>query len=392
MKAKDQTHQYNTAKYAYKVMGLFRVGIKFSTRYNALYGPKDFFRHLVAMRGKHGYAEGSSRAEDIDPNSPNLPSGRWTLGKIRSIPEDKMLIRCGQMITRSIKRLRHHGLLRKPVDVAIDFHNICRYDKNPDMKFMRYSKHKNGTHQFNTLSSIHCITEGARACLGVLLRTREIFPVDAVAALLDMCKANRIRIRTLMLDREFYSADVMNLLNALDVKWLMPAVKTDTIKRAISEFENGTRGAVSVHSVGSGEQRAKFTLIIRPADSEEDVRETATGNKEGESESAYHVFATNTSPVVVGSKPDMFVEQYRRRWGIETAFRCYEEVRPRTTSRHESVRLLLLFFPMLLYNAWILARHMFERDNRITILEIFSRYLDVFSKESIRRVVPSDPG
>ncbi|MXY60862.1 MAG: hypothetical protein F4Y82_01930 [Cenarchaeum sp. SB0665_bin_23] len=187
----------------------------------------------------------------------------------------------------------------------------------------------------------------------------------------------------------------MNLLNALDVKWLMPAVKTDTIKRAISEFENGTRGAVSVHSVGSGEQRAEFTLIIRPADSEEDVRETATGNKEGESESAYHVFATNTSPVVVGSKPDMFVEQYRRRWGIETAFRCYEEVRPRTTSRHESVRLLLLFFPMLLYNAWILARHMFERDNRITMqitLKIFSRYLDVFSKESIRRVVPSDPG
>ena len=48
------------------------------------------------------------------------------------------------------------------------------------------------------------------------------------------------------------------------------------------------------------------------------------------------------------SDPDRFVEMYRRRWGIETAFRCYEQVRLRTTSRNESVRLLLLFFPMLL--------------------------------------------
>ena len=56
-----------------------------------MYGQKDLFRHMVAMRGKHGYAEGSSHAEDVDRNSPLLPSGRWTLGKIRSIPENAML-------------------------------------------------------------------------------------------------------------------------------------------------------------------------------------------------------------------------------------------------------------------------------------------------------------
>ena len=393
---KGQTRRDDSAESAYKVMGLLFfscIGIKFSDKHNAMYGQKDLFRHLVAMRGKHGYAVGSSHVEDVDKSGKPLPSGRWTLGKIRSIPEDVMLACCSRMIARSVKRLRRHGLLRGPVDIAIDFHDVCRYDEDPDMKFMRYSKHKNGTHLFNTLASVHCVTEGARACLGVLVRTRETFPADAVAALLDMCGNNGIQIRTLLLDREFYSAEIMSLLDERGINWLMPAVKTDTVKRAVSEFGVGKRGAVSVHSVGSG-LRAQFTLMIRPAEDGNDAREAATGSRDGEGESAYHVFATNVSPEVVASDPDRFVEMYRRRWGIETAFRCYEQVRPRTTSRNESVRLLLLFFPMLLYNAWILARHLFCRDGgarTLITLKIFSRYLDVLARESVRRTRP-DPG
>ncbi len=123
---KDQTRRDNSAESAYKAMdSLFFscIGISFSGRYNAMYGCKDLFRHLVAMRGKHRYAEGTSHVEDVDRSNPSLPSGRWTLGKIRSVPEDRMLARYDRMITRSVKRLRCHGLLRKPVDLAIDFHD-----------------------------------------------------------------------------------------------------------------------------------------------------------------------------------------------------------------------------------------------------------------------------
>ena len=226
----------------------------------------------------------------------------------------------------------------------MDFHDVCRYDEDPDMKFMRYSKHKNGTHLFNTLASVHCVTEGARACLGVLVRTRETFPADAVAALLDMCGNNGIQTRTLLLDREFYSAEIMNLLEWRGINWLMPAVKTDTIKRAVSEFGVGRRGgAVSVHSVGSGLRAPVHPDRYGRPKTGDDARETATGSREGKSESFHHMFATNVPPDTVASDPDRFVEMYRRRWGIETAFRCYEQVRPMTTGRNESVK--LLFFP-----------------------------------------------
>ena len=136
-------------------------------------------------------------------------------------------------------------------------------------------------------------------------------------------------------------------------------------------------------------------MIIRPAKDGNEARETATGSGEGEEESAWHVFATNIPPGAVIPDPDGFVETYRLRWGIEAAYRCYEQVRSRTTSRNESVRLLLLFFPLLLYNAWVLARHPFwrtgGRTTRMT-LKIFSRYLEVLTRESVRRSGPAEPG
>ena len=108
------------------------------------------------------------------------------------------------MIRRSAKLLRRHGLLRKPVDLAIDFHDVCRYVKNPNMKFTRHSKYKNGTHLFNTLVTVHCVTGQSRAYLGALLRTAEMPKAEVVAALLDMCHENGSRAGTLLLDREFY--------------------------------------------------------------------------------------------------------------------------------------------------------------------------------------------
>ena len=57
---------------------------------------------------------------------------------------------------------------------------------------------------------------------------------------------------------------------------------------------------------------------------------------------------------------EAFVEQYRARWSIETGYRCMESIRSRTTSREESVRVLLLFVPIILFNAWILASHLLQ--------------------------------
>ena len=48
-----------------------------------------------------------------------------------------------------------------------------------------------------------------------------------------------------------------------------------------------------------------------------------------------------------------FAEQYRLCWGVETAYSNYKSLRPRTTNRNESVRILLLSFPIFIYSTCI---------------------------------------
>lgn len=73
------------------------------------------------MRGKHGYAEGASNVEDVGRNGPSLQSERWTPNKIWSVQGGEMLTRCSRMIRQSVRRMRCHGLFRKPVDVTEAF-------------------------------------------------------------------------------------------------------------------------------------------------------------------------------------------------------------------------------------------------------------------------------
>ena len=47
--------------------------------------------------------------------------------------------------------------------------------------------------------------------------------------------------------------------------------------------------------------------------------------------------------------------EYRGRWGIETGYRVAKQVRPSTSSRNPSVRLVLFYFTMILYNVWAIS-------------------------------------
>ena len=244
--------------------------------------------------------------------------------------------------------------------MAIDKHTIPRYDKTYNMLNIITSKFKSGTYHFNCPATINCTVEGSRAFLGATLVSRMDSLQDTVSKLIDGCTKKGIRIGVLTVDREFFSTGVIGTLRSKNVQFFMPVTQTQGIKKATSEFEAGKTDAVLQHILTSsvaGKEPEKFTLIILE-------REDKKGRK------VIHAFATSIPvDVVCGFKCDQmtgaeaFVEQCRARWSIETGYRCIESMRPRTTSREESVRVLLLFAPIILFNAWILALHLLQRAN-----------------------------
>ena len=248
--------------------------------------------------------------------------------------------------------------------MAIDKHAIPRYDKTYNMLNIITSKFKSRTYHFNCLATINCTVEGSRAFLGVTLVRRMDSLSDTVSKLIDGCTKKGIRIGVLTVDRELFSTGVIGALRSKNVQFFMPATQTKGIKKATSEFEAGKTDAVLQHILTSGvagKEPEKFTLIILK-------REDKKRRK------VIHVFATSIPVDVVCefkrgkmAGAEAFVEQYRARWSIQTGYRCVESMRPRTTGREESVRvlllLLLLFTPILLFNAWILALHLLQRAN-----------------------------
>ena len=141
-------HRLEYAESAYKQCGrLFFSCLKipFSGRCNAMYGQQNLFYHLVLMCGGRASAEAvyqDKRQEESDSEGAAgrrggagqrlVPSAKWTLKKIRGVRRDRMLIRCGHAVRRSVRQMRQRGMLRRPVDVAINMHKIGRYDRRPE--------------------------------------------------------------------------------------------------------------------------------------------------------------------------------------------------------------------------------------------------------------------
>ena len=214
--------------------------------------------------------------------------------------------------------------------------------------------------------------DGSRAFLGSKLFLRGHSNSQTILELVEGCKRKGIKIRSLKIDREFFTVQIMNMLDAQNIAFTVPAIKTPGVKEAINEFKEGRRDAVSRHSIRSADgSTANFTLIILD-----------------KGEWKFFTFATNApvAEVLAYNSGAMkgaegFAEQYRSRWGVETAYKDYESARPRTTSRNESVRILLLFVPMFMYNAWCLAKYLAQASSHTAcmtlkgLLKLFLKFI-----------------
>ena len=354
---------------------LGELGIKFSTKHNAKYSLPDMYRMLLSMcYGSKGSAtaEGQYKTSKGKGNV-RLPSRSWLLNHIRTIRHDFMLIRCQKMIMRCVKRAKRHGMLRQPVRVAIDEHDIPFHSKCMKMLYAVFSKGKKGTIRFNRLATIYCIVDGQRFTLGVDVVRRGETNAEVVARLLEQCKKCHIRILTVTMDRGFYSTAVMATVREAGYTLIMPAVKYDTIKTLIRKFDAGELDAISEHTMSSGKLSESFKIIImRRKKAERQItkeakalaklheKQVVVGNK-------YYVFATTLPDSWIRGDPNRVSEFYRLRWGIENSYKSYEELRPWTTSNSYSVRILLWFFPFVLYNLWMIARFITAR--KLAIVE-----------------------
>jgi hypothetical protein len=250
-------------------------------------------------------------------------------------------------LTSTVSRMKGFGLFNAPIIAALDKHKIPRYDEKPESVLLR-SKYTDGTTTFETYCNLQSVEPQRRAQIACVRVGAFDEKADVVEKLVLQSKMQKIEIALLLMDREFFASPTINRLKRLDQTFLMPAILTKGVKRALVEFAEGKRDQISECTLTPNEgEPATFTLVIMPR--------AGCPAEETDPLKKYVPFATNIPLSDILWNIRRIPKDYCMRWGIERRYVGVEQFRARTTSRNHTLRLLYFYYALILYNAWLLA-------------------------------------
>ena len=282
-----------------------------------------------------------------------------------------------ERIKRNPKKNSPKKIPKRPV-VAIDKHLIPRYDKKWENKLVR-SKRKGGTNVFETYITAQCVNAGSRLNLAVLNVTQHSLNADFVRKIVEQVKNAGVKPSLFLLDREFYSTDVIRTLDSMGVRYLIPGVNTGPVKKALARHASAGSKKVSKMSISNTENvSASYYGVIVPRKRISKKRKEKNDLKP---EEKFIAFATNALW--------LDVEKYATRWGIETGYRMIENTRIKTSSIGVAQRMIYFAHALLMYNMWVcanveLAQSRWNGESvivQITFLETLTRTMFKFRPE-----------
>lgn len=265
---------------------------------------------------------------------------------------------------------------RQAQDLAIDLHDRPYYGKTTqaDGLWVR-SEAKDGTTRFYRVATVYVIHRGLRLTLAVHFVLPADQMVDVLARLVGRVKQLGIAIQRLFLDKGFTSIDVQTYLQANRV----PAL----IACPIRGRSGGTRALCRGHK----SYRTTHTFRNRAANKAHTAemavcRVFARGKRTGRMKrrAGWLVFIL----INLDLEPRQARGLYRRRFGVETSYRCAGQVRAWTTGKNPALRFVLIGLSFLLLDVWLQLRWHYTQvarrgrrrlDTRRFTLARFARFI-----------------
>lgn len=243
---------------------------------------------------------------------------------------------------------------RQARDVAIDFHDRPYYGKQPQAKGLWVrGKARDGTTRFYRIATAYVILKGLRQTLAIRFVLPEQTVVSVLTDLLKSLKTLGIQTGCLFLDKGFASIAVMDYLT----RRKQPAV----IACPIRGKQGGTRalchGAKSyrtLYTFASGDQTFSANLAVCRSFT------TARRTKRLKRRAVWLIYIL----IHLDLTPRQARRWYRRRFGIESSYRCAGQVRGWTTSPNPAYRFLLIAVSFVLLNVWLHLRWLFTQVPR----------------------------
>jgi hypothetical protein len=264
-------------------------------------------------------------SEELRDCGYKVPSGDAVLDRLSNQPYKILEQGFDTVFQDQITQSRKQRLFTHSVVVAIDFTDLEWYGE--ELPYIVRSKAKNGTDRFIRFATIGVVEDGKRFTLKVLPVTPLSSMEKVVKELIDFVQ-RFVSIRVVLLDRGFYSNEVIQEIKNLGQHFVIPVKKYDKVEQLMKTvYRNGPQ----LYEMSKG---ATFTLVV--------VNDEDTGK--------LLPYATNLD----GIQPMVVHELYTHRFGIETQYRMKNQFLGRTCSKLYGVRYAFFILAVTLYNLWVL--------------------------------------
>ena len=237
-----------------------------------------------------------------------------------------------ETVSRLLDLLRRTGSLPEAgITIAVDTHLVPSHGHafGPGAPCRGGGR---GADPFERYVTVQRVDAGPRLFLGALpLLASE--PVGGrVGDLVRSCQDKGVRIRMVLLDRGFFTVDVVSALDSLRVNYLMPCGSTPEMARTINGLAADRRGRASGNGVnGTDGVPAGHTLIM--------AQPPAGPGDEGA------VFATNVPGADAG--------EYYSKWGVEAGHAVVEGVMNEIGGDTEP-GLVSFLRSLMVFNGWVM--------------------------------------
>ena len=230
------------------------------------------------------------------------------------------------LVEKKIKNL-HLGA----VDIIVDITSENFYGKSTGLYL------HNWTGQEGVEAKLHYLVAG------ILFRNKIIpfyvvilrigsFKAELLGKITDLCRNMQLKVRLMVLDRGFYSGEVIDELELKGMNYLIFAKKYSLFKCMLEATD---KSVIVKHEIKYKKDKSSH------------IAETNIALVKGVDDYDW-CFATN----LFLHDARKYVELYRKRWNIETMFRVHDEARIKSKSINPLIRLFYFMISMLLLFIW----------------------------------------
>ena len=315
---------------------------------NSIYHQNDIFNLILIASVNTTSIENSVIELKNVKNKKNIPSADVVFHHLEKQKNREFQYQLEKVVNSSFQMAAKRRLFGKYAALAVDIHEIPYYGEvnNP---FVMGCKHKNGTSYCYKYATIDVVEKNQRFTLKAIPITPLSNDNADIVNKLLVHAMKYVHIKFVLLDRGFFSVDVINVLESLKVKYIMPAIKNDKIKQIIKDNLNKMSYFLKYTRI-SGKKKATFNLTV----------------KYDEKDKEYYTFATNFE---IKYKDDIerIAELYRKRWGIETGYRVKKDFLAVTATEFYIIRMLYFMVSVILYNFWLLCSLIYCREHQIEL-------------------------